>query len=86
MNYHCEFDFNSSMQAARPDIINQHLTTLSTGEIQRFFNRVNFYLEHFTIVNKKQRTLSSENKVNFLRKLRSILKDEIDSRCIKAHV
>ena len=84
-NYSSEFNFDSSSIPSNniEQLVSQNLSTVSTSEIKSFCNRVNFYLEHFSIINKKHKTASSDNKVHFLKKLSEVLKNEVDKRTVQ---
>ncbi len=79
--YEHKFSFESPMKNTVPDkLISQNLSSVSTSDIQSFFNRINFYLEHFSIVNKRSKTQANETKVNLLKNLQSVLKSEMENR------
>ncbi len=73
-----EFDVNNDK---RTDFLTrQVLTEASTGEIKSLLNRITFYLEHFTIINKKRESDILKNKIYLLNKLNKILNNEITNR------
>jgi hypothetical protein len=81
MEWKSGFNISSPIESSRlHNLINQTLSTVSTGEIQMFLQRLDFYIEHFKIVAKKTNDISSDIKVNFLRRLRTVLTREIETR------
>lgn len=58
-------------------LINQCLSQVSTDEIYEFVNRLNFYLEHFKVININN---SAKKQIEFLNKAKNALKNELNSR------
>lgn len=81
MGFQTSFDFEKSYKNMPMDnILNENLSRISTDEIKSFVSRLNFYIQHFDILTRKSQTYKGENKVNFLKKLKFVLMDEMESR------
>ncbi|MDD3149878.1 MAG: hypothetical protein PHV68_03510 [Candidatus Gastranaerophilales bacterium] len=74
-------NFDTSIYENTNPLVKHTLTKVSTEEISQLINRINLYLEHFKILNKKK-TCSREqdNKACILKRMKSILSCEIANR------
>ena len=80
MIWRAEFDHASANESRIEHITRTIFSDVSTNEIKSLFNRVNFYLEHFTIISRKRLSEAVDNKVNYLKNLNKALKQEIEHR------
>lgn len=76
-------DLDSISSRAKADFgFHKGLSHVSNSEIKSLLNNVNFYIEHFSILNKKRKSIEFAGKVTFLQKMAAVLCDEMQSRSI----
>jgi len=60
--------------------LHEYLEKISFEEINDMKNRVNFCLAHIKIISKHEYSESTEYQINFLKKINSLLDNEIHKR------
>ena len=80
MSFNNECGFDTSFYESQHPLVKHSLTKISSDEIQDMMSRINLYLEHFKIISMKKRCSTSENKASILKKIKTLLYDEIESR------
>lgn len=76
------FNFSADIKSGnKPDVlIKDSLSKVSVDEISGMVDRINFFIKHFDILTRKNTLYKSENKITFLKRLKTVLLSEMDSR------
>lgn len=75
---HSDFNFQNERLKDHAEV-SENLSKISTQEIECLKNKINFYLKHFSLVQKKD-SEPAQLRINFLTKLYSVLENEILNR------
>lgn len=75
-----KINVESIINAKDPSLIKHTLSSVSTEEILTFIKRLNFYIEHFKIINKINADETSFYKLELLNNMHDVLYAEISNR------
>lgn len=66
--------------------LSRNLEKVSMTELREVKSKVNFLLEHFKIINKKQTTETTDIKISLLRKFNRFIEGELKTRTCKVNI
>lgn len=78
-----KFSFQNEDRRTYFERINEKLSNISSSEISSTISKVDFYIEHFSIIGKQK--TAYRKQVDFLKEIKKVLNFEQNRRVCKVH-